>query len=147
MSGTVAALEVVHIVSTFWMVATIWFVQIVHYPLFRQVGDAAFVRYEEEHVQRITWVVAPFMLVELGSAVTLLPVLGVETRTGWIGLGLLAVIWLSTFLVQVPLHERLRREPSADTVRKLVVTNWVRTVAWSGRGVLVTLELASAYAD
>ncbi|MEM6553254.1 MAG: hypothetical protein AAF750_14150 [Planctomycetota bacterium] len=55
----------------------------------------------------------------------------------WVGLGLLAVVWGSTVLLQIPLHQRLCEAADAGAAERLVGTNWVRTAAWSGRGVLV----------
>jgi hypothetical protein len=55
----------------------------------------------------------------------------------WIGIGLILAIWLSTFFLQVPLHERLAQGFDAETHRSLVNTNWIRTAAWTLRAVLV----------
>jgi hypothetical protein len=57
---------------------------------------------------------------------------------GW---GLLAVLWGSTFWIQVPLHARLQSGSNPDTIDWLVQTNWIRTVAWSIRGVLAVWML------
>ncbi len=128
----------VHGASTLAMVGVIWFVQVVHYPMFALVGEEVFRRYEGVHQRRTTLVVAPLMLVELGSAIGLLVLLGHDVRLwlSWLGLGLLGVVWLSTALVQVPLHRRLEAGFNGTLVRRLVVTNWVRTIAWSARGVV-----------
>jgi hypothetical protein len=76
------------------------------------------------------------MLLELGSAVWLL---WAGLREAWFLAALpgVVVVWASTALVQVPLHERLRGGFDAAVVERLVRSNWVRTVAWSARGVLV----------
>ena len=50
---------------------------------------------------------------------------------------LVGVIWLSTIFVQAPLHGRLGGGFDAGLHRRLVVSNWVRTVAWALRGLLV----------
>ena len=121
------------------MVGLIWFVQIVHYPLFDRVGSESFTAYSEAHSRLTTLVVGPVMLVELGTAVLLVffhpP--QIPAAALWLGLGLVAVIWLSTALLQVPRHEALGLGFEAVTHQGLVTTNWVRTVAWSVRGVLV----------
>ncbi|MCG8583206.1 MAG: hypothetical protein MI757_00650, partial [Pirellulales bacterium] len=57
------------LVSTLTMVGVIWFVQIVHYPLFGLVGTSDFGRYEQVHQNRTTRVVAPLMLIEAVTAV------------------------------------------------------------------------------
>ena len=51
-----------------------------------------------------------------------------------IGLFLLGCIWLSTFAVQVPIHNRLAEGVNIDLIAKLVRTNWIRTAAWTLRG-------------
>ena len=53
-----------HITATLYMTGLIWFVQIVHYPLFSRVGNAEFPAYEQRHTVLTTWVVGPPMLVE-----------------------------------------------------------------------------------
>ena len=57
-------------------------------------------------------------------------------------MGLLAVIWLSTALIQVPLHQRLGGGFDAEVHSRLVTSNWIRTVAWTLRGLLAVHLLA-----
>ena len=61
---------------------------------------------------------------------------GVMAWQLWAGFALLAVIWLSTALVQVPCHEALSRAFDSLVHQRLVQTNWLRTAAWSLRGLL-----------
>ena len=61
-----------NVVSTLFMVGLIWMVQIVHYPLFDDVGQENYVRYQQRHQSNITYVVAPVMLVELATSILLL---------------------------------------------------------------------------
>ena len=121
------------------MAGVIWFVQIVHYPLFALVGSDGFTNYERAHQRMTTWVVAPLMLVELASAVwiALRTVPPVRPAEAWAGLALVAAAWASTFLLQVPLHESLTRGFDIVATQRLVATNWVRTAAWSLRSALV----------
>ncbi|NIR37604.1 MAG: hypothetical protein GWN07_37935, partial [Actinobacteria bacterium] len=56
---------------------------------------------------------------------------------------LLAVALGSTVLVQVPLHRRLAEGHDRRTAERLIATNWVRTVAWSLRGLLLAWVLAT----
>ena len=125
--------------ATLAMVGVIWFVQIVHYPLFASVGLEGFQRYEEEHQRLTTWVVAPLMLTELATAVLLIWLRppGVGSGALWLGLGLLASIWLMTYTVQVPQHSALSLSYDPDVQQRLVLWNWFRTFAWTARGILV----------
>ncbi len=115
------------------MTGLIWFVQVVHYPLFAEVGGPVFAAYERRNTRLTTFVVGPAMLVEVLSAVALL-VLAPESRTlAAVGLLLLVTIWLSTFFVQVPCHRALERGFDARVHRRLVSSNWIRTAGWSLR--------------
>lgn len=128
----------VHVFATHFMVGLIWFVQIVHYPLFANIGNAQFKEYEERHQRLTTWVVGPVMLVELITAAALLRYGPAELTTpAWFGLGLLVLIWLATATLSVPAHKALTVEYSANAYQKLVSTNWIRTAAWTVRGLLV----------
>lgn len=135
----------VHAAATWFMAGLIWFVQVVHYPLFAGVGDAGWNDYSRRHQGLTTLVVGPAMLVELAAAATLLVLVpGPLTIAGAI---LLALVWASTFFVQVPLHARLERgrDPAARArlFRRLVATNWARTALWTARGVLALALLAT----
>lgn len=129
----------VQLAATFYMIGLVWFVQRVHYPLFAGVGAKEFPAYERAHVARTNMVVGPPMLLEGASALALVasPPLHVPAAAAWLGLGLLAVVWLSTLLLQVPRHRELERGFRPTAHRRLVATNWIRTAAWSARGLLL----------
>ncbi len=124
--------------ATMFMVGLIWFVQIVHYPLYANVGREQFSEYEALHNRLTTWVVGPAMLVEMLTALIFLKYSPDEsTSLAWIGLGLLVVIWVSTAALSVPAHDVLTAGFAADAWQKLVSTNWIRTIAWTLRGVIL----------
>ncbi len=132
-----------NVAATLFMVGVIWFVQVVHYPLFARVGRSGFAAYSGSHTRLTGLVVGPPMLVEAATAVALVvwtpP--GISVLLAWVGLVLLAGIWLSTVLLQSPRHTTLGRgfDPSAH--RFLVASNWLRTVLWSLRGLVVLVIL------
>lgn len=130
--------------STFALVGLIWTVQLVHYPGFRFISEERFVEFEQFHQRQISYVVMPLMLVELITAAALIfwrPE-SISLSVAVAGLVLIAIIWLSTFAFQVPLHARLAEGFDQDAVERLVRTNWIRTVAWTLRGVLMAYVLA-----
>jgi hypothetical protein len=133
------ALVTLHLVVTWALVGLIWTVQLVHYPLLAFVGREGFAAYAARHSRVITPLVGPLMLLELASAVwlALRPPPGVPWAVWGVGLALTLVIWASTAFVQVPLHRAFASGFSADAVLRLVRTNWIRTLAWSARGLLV----------
>ena len=127
------------IATTLFMTGLIWLVQVVHYPLFAEVGPDHFHQYHTYHSQWITPIVGPIMLAELLTAGLLIQS-APEFIPGWhllLGLGLIILIWGSTAVVQIPLHNELSRNFSLESVHKLVAGNWIRTVAWTLRSALV----------
>ena len=134
---------VTNLIATAYMVGLIWMVQVVHYPLFAKVGTEHYNEYQKSHQILTSLVVGPPMLVELGTAMLLvwLKPVAVPAWSVWLALGLLAVIWASTALLQVPCHEKLTSGFDADVHRRLVATNWIRTIAWSARAGLLTWML------
>lgn len=132
----------IHAAATLFMTGVIWFVQIVHYPLFGRIGGADFSAYERAHRGRTLWVVAPPMLLELltGVALAVAPVPGAALAMR-AGLAILALIWLSTMLFQAPEHERLSGGFTPERHRRLVMGNWFRTVAWTLRAALILSAL------
>ena len=131
---------IAHVAVTWALVGMVWTVQVVHYPLFRHVGKSNFPAYHARHVLAVSWIVFPLVLVELLTAGVLVVALD---RNLWFlcSLPLIAVNLLSTFRLQVPLHSQLQAEFDEGTQQRLERSNWVRTIAWSLRGVLVALAM------
>ncbi len=134
--------------STFAMTGIIWFVQIVHYPLMAAVGRELFAEYEAAHCRRITPIVLPLMFAELITSLLLAarPMLQMSLDQQSVllltGLAMVAMIWGSTFLLQVPMHQRLEKGFDEQAWRILVKSNWIRTVLWTGRSAIM-LSLVS----
>ena len=133
---------IVHVAATWFLVGLIWTVQLVQYPGFRRVGEAELAAYHAHHCSRIAWIVAPAMGLELvtGIGLALDPPADVPTWLVHAGLALIAVIWTATAFVSVPLHSRLSARNGA-AIGALVATNWIRTLAWTARGVGVLFVL------
>ncbi len=141
-------LFIIHLCSCLFMTGLIWFVQLVHYPLFILVSDFSFETYESSHQFRTSLVVIPAMITELLSALVLLYQGAFSSekllhRYFLLSLILLGVVWLSTFLIQVPLHSRLEQGFSATSIHSLVISNWIRTMAWTLRSVFLIIILRS----
>ena len=125
-------------VSSLVMVGLIWFVQIVHYPLLSFFGPDISTSVADEHQRRTGFVVAAPMAIEGLTTLALLidrPE-GVWVGWPWIGAVVLAIVLASTVFLSVPLHARMSRGHDDRTGRRLVLTNWPRTVGWTARGVI-----------
>ncbi len=131
------------------MTGLIWFVQIVHYPLFGQVGQEGFSAYESAHTKLTTCVVALPMVIEALTGglwlwqrpqeICLLEAL--------LGIALLALIWVSTCFLQVPKHKLLAAGFETQAHQFLVTSNWLRTAAWSARALLLLWLTAKTMHD
>jgi len=131
--GAVPVLLAAQAVSVFAMTGIIWLVQLVQYPGFARVNARDFTPFHAHHCRAIGFVVGPLMVTELLTAL----LLACCCEPAWFWrtmLALLLIIWLSTALVQGPMHARLAREgPRPHLVGALVRGNWLRTILWSVR--------------
>ncbi len=136
----VQAVFTLHLLFTVFLTGLIWFVQVVHYPLFRHVSNIEFSYFHQQHLACTTWVVAPPMLIEAISALVLiyLDIRILSSVPFLISLALLALIWISTALLQAPTHKKLKREQERSTLRFLIRSNWVRTICWTFRSLILS---------
>jgi hypothetical protein len=127
-----------HSLSTMMMTGIIWFIQLVHYPLFSLIRTAQFGEYIFRNRFRTGAVVTPIMTVEVLSAIGLffLPhgIVGLPIRV--VGAAIVGVVWCSTLFVQWPIHRRLQEGFSEPLLERLLKTNWIRTVGWSCRALI-----------
>jgi len=125
---------IAHLFSTLFMCGLVWFVQIVHYPLFKGVPLLDFPDYQKRNF--VTgFVTVPVMITELFSGLWIL--YNDYSDLFLINMILLAIIWGSTFIFQVPTHLALLKNPSQKLFNKLIRSNWIRTISWSLRSLLL----------
>jgi hypothetical protein len=138
-----AYLLLAHALVTAMLTGIIWFVQIVHYPLFPLAGGQNYPLFQRRHEQGITRVVAPLMIVEslTGIAVIILFPVGVSRSLFYLTLVLLLINWLSTFFLQVPQHRILEHGFNYSAWQTLAKTNWVRTLTWTMRIIILLIIL------
>lgn len=133
-----------HAAATWYMIGVIWLIQVVHYPMFQFMDRASFERSHIFHSTAITFVVMPAMLLELVLSAFIVWKRGPLNAPALAGFLLIVLIWLTTFLVLVPLHRRLQSEGFHPEVHlALCRWNWLRTLAWSARGVIVVFWLSA----
>jgi len=132
--------------SALVMTGVIWFVQVVHYPLFDGVPPAAWKAYHARHTMRTGYVVIGPMVVELVTAVLLVverPA-GVPAGLAVAGLACALAAWALTLAVASPDHARLADAWDERIARRLVRLGWGRTVAWTAHAVIALAMLAQA---
>lgn len=108
----------------------IWLVQLVIYPAFLHFRGEDFKRWHVAYTRRVTYVVLPVMLGQLGLYGWL--VLALPSWDTWLNLALVLTVWAITFLRAVPLHGSLDiAEEHLTHSTKLVALNWWRTGLWT----------------
>lgn len=128
-------LENIHAAVTWYLVGLIWLVQLVQYPMFAYLDRATFTQAHAFHSTAIGIVVGPPMLLELALAAWL--AFRDRSPLAWGSFAVLLLIWGTTFFVIVPMHEQLgSRGFDAGVQGRMVAWNWVRTVAWTLRGLV-----------
>ena len=136
--------------SVWAMVGLIWTVQLVHSPIFdaidRGVDDDRWRHFGDRHRRSISWVVGPFMFAEgfTGLWMMIDPPGDVGRLLPVVAAALMAVAYGTTAFVSVPLHAQLTAHYDDDAHRRLVATNWIRTAAWTARGLVVAVIAVSA---
>ncbi|MEM9822690.1 MAG: hypothetical protein AAF985_16530 [Bacteroidota bacterium] len=125
-------LTTVYLAVSWMLVGLIWVIQLVHYPSFRFIAKDQFLAFHRHHTFQITFIVMPLMLSELGLAIYFFWGNELGSIALW-QLIVVVVIWASTFLIQIPMHNRLGEGKEEQTIRQLVNSNWLRTVLWTGK--------------
>lgn len=87
---------------------------------------------------RISLVVLPLMI---GEVILLVGWWwsGADNDYAYLATLAVAVVWLSTLILQVPIHKCLQNGKDDVLIRRLVATNWIRTAAWSLKALVVTM--------
>ena len=112
------------------LVGIILSTQFVSYPLFLTVNQNQFKIYHDFYTKSISYVVVPFMLLEiLINAFNLLNTNDVYPLY-FVSTFLLLFIWLSTILIQVPLHNSINLDYDTVQIKQLINSNWIRTILW-----------------
>lgn len=132
-----------HIFCCFFLTGLIWIIQLVHYPSFQWVDKNKTNSFINFHTKRISFIVIPIMLLELISGIFLLETFSNTKYLYFFSINLISLvaIWISTFVLSVPCHKKLIFYFEIKTIKRLVKTNWPRTLLWSLRSILFCLFL------
>jgi hypothetical protein len=131
-----------HFAVTWMLAGFIWVIQVLVYPQFLRVGEAGFGRYHFSHCLRVGLMIVPLLFVEAATAAWLL-LQGHREPVFAVSVGLIPVNWVLTAVFQAPLHVKLMAGFDAKAVRQLIFTNWLRTLTWMARGVLLVFLVVS----
>lgn len=112
------------------LVVLIWMVQLLLYPSFNFYSKQNLVSWHTSYTPRITFIVAPLMLIQLAVAVFRIYI---DLRLHYVLFAtLVAAAWLVTFFVFIPMHSKIQEGGASDMLMsRLVNLNWSRTLIWS----------------
>ena len=136
-------LSLIHLISTAIIVGIIWVIQVVHYPSFYFIERDEYVSFQKFHMDKISYIVVPVMLIESISGFIL--IYNELNTVLLISMILLFFIWVLTGIFFVPIHQKLTSGYQEELVEKLVKINWFRTTFWTIRLLLVMAYLISFY--
>ncbi len=145
----VPALLATHAAVTLLMTGLDWFVHAVHYPMFAaaaRAGEDHYRAFQREHLRRTAPLIPPIMLLELATALAIVTISDdrIDLALAWLGLALLAIVWLATFAGAVPQHRKLEHGFDPVAHRRLMRFDLVRALAWTARSALALLLLMHA---
>ena len=131
------AISFLNIAVSWGLMILIWIVQLIVYPGFLRIPANRFTIFHRWYAVRISIIVLPLMI---GEVFLLLGWWwgGPDRSAAYAATLAVAVVWLSTFRLQVPIHQRLQHGKDDVLIRRLVASNWIRTAAWTLKAVVVT---------
>ena len=102
----------------------------VTYPSFKLIKSSLFSEFHKSYTNKMLFVVAPVMILELISSLFLV-IFDVSDNNTEIGLLIsLLLVWFLTFFVIVPIHNKLTVNYNKDLNQKLIKYNGLRTIFW-----------------
>ena len=125
----------IQIVCNSYLVSLVFMTQFITYPTFLHIDKDKFSEYHRKYVNNISFIVAPVMLIEL-LTLSLIAYFSSEFLIIK-SLILLFVIWLTTFFIMIPSHNRISKSFNKKEIISLTNYNWVRTILWSFKLLLI----------
>ena len=125
----------INLISNILMIGVSLVVQIIIYPSFKFIQKVSFKEYHLNYMNKMSYVVAPIMLLEIISSFLLL--FFNKSLTDIFGFILLSLVWFVTFFFIVPLHNQLNIKFGIIDLKKLIKLNLIRTFLWIFKFVII----------
>ena len=111
-------------------------IHFVHYKSFRFISDIEFIEFHKFHVKNISFIVLPLMIIE--AVTSILICYFYYSFFSLINLLIVCLIWITTFILQVPAHNKLSLGKSLLEINKLIDGNIIRVFLWFFKVVCIT---------
>jgi hypothetical protein len=126
----------INLFCSVFMTGLIWTIQLVQYPSFSLISPGTWKAFHQHHTQRIDKIVIPVMSAELATSGALFWFSEGYLNPDALGFYIVILIWISTGLFSVPAHYGMSEMNEEKWVRRLVKTNWIRTILWSLKSIV-----------
>lgn len=117
----------IHIICNSVLVGILFVTQLITYPSFLAFDSHTFIDFHKRYTMNISFIVIPFMVGELFSLIYL----NYIDSDLFLPLGILLIIWLFTFIILVPIHNKLSLNHNISLINRLIDYNWFRTILWT----------------
>ena len=111
--------------SNIYLIAISIMVQFIIYPSFKNYPQSTFKSFHSAYTKKMLFIVGPIMILELLSTLYL-----VIKNSFFLPTLIVALIWLTTFFLIVPIHQSLNYSFNIRNHKKLLRLNFVRSSFW-----------------
>ena len=135
----ISAALIGNLCASVFMTGIVGFIQFVQYPLLNNISSFDFSCYYKKYISRIAWIVYPVMIIEISFAswLSFLPVQPALQVPILITYILLAASTLVTFLIQIPLNQKLQLAFNPVLLSKISFYNRIRLISWTLRTLIL----------
>lgn len=93
-------------------------------------------QFHSQHTLAMSFIVGPVMIIELAAGAWL--IMHKADFFSMTHILCVTALWALTFLVSVPLHNKLAAGYDPQVIKSLITTNWPRTVIWTFKALLTS---------
>ncbi|SDS16244.1 hypothetical protein SAMN04515667_1549 [Formosa sp. Hel1_31_208] len=123
-------IDLARVIIDFGLVILIWMVQLTVYPSFKHYSRDGLLQWHSRYTKNIAIIVMPLMFGQL--IIYFYQVFVSQNLFSILGLTIVILLWVSTFVQFVPLHQQINgNQHTYKTLVQLIMRNWIRTILWS----------------
>lgn len=135
-------IEILRLAVDFGLVVLIWMVQLLIYPSFKYFGKEGLSTWHKIYTGNMTILVAPLMLIQVGLVIYFWLYYPLMFAPNVIYTALVALTWLSTMFIFIPIHAAIDKNTTDSLLIKLTRYNWLRVILWTA---IVILDIFLLY--
>ena len=136
---------IINLAVAAYLAGLFWYLQIVHYPLFTYIDKKSFIEYNIYHQKKSAYIIFIPMLLEGAFSILFAfdSPYNIPPMIPFLCLCLSTSMWLVTFSHIAPLQDKLTTDGlDKETVEKLIQMNWMRTIGWTVKILLLVYCLS-----